>query len=112
MQITSEDKYYITLPLFHAQGLAMMTYGTMIAGASAVLTRGFRASTWISDIKKYGATLTNLLGAMNDFVLAQPKSSKDQDNQLRQRRHVDPHNGQIASRRGKGLRPPLLSLIW
>ena len=83
MQITSEDKYYITLPLFHAQGLAMMTYGTMIAGASAVLTRGFRASTWISDIKKYGATLTNLLGAMNDFVLAQPKSSKDQDNQLR-----------------------------
>ena len=26
----------------------------------------------IEDIKKYEITLTNLLGAMNDFVLAQP----------------------------------------
>ena len=50
----------------------MMTYGTMIAGASAVLKKTFRASTWIEDIKKYEITLTNLLGAMNDFVLAQP----------------------------------------
>ena len=41
MRITTSDKYYITLPLFHAQGLAMMTYGTMIAGASAVLKKLF-----------------------------------------------------------------------
>ena len=45
----------------------MMTYGTMIAGASAVLTKTFRASTWIEDIKKYGITLTSLLGGMNYF---------------------------------------------
>ena len=83
MRITTSDKYYITLPLFHAQGLAMMTYGTMIAGASAVLTKTFRASTWMEDIKKYEITLTNLLGAMNDFVLAQPACDSDSKNHLR-----------------------------
>ena len=61
----------------------MMTYGTMIAGASAVLTKTFRASKWLEDIKKYGITLTNLLGAMNDFVLAQPACDSDDKNQLR-----------------------------
>ena len=59
-----------------------MTYGTMIAGASAVY-KTFRASTWIEDIKKYGITLTNLLGAMNDFVLAQPACDSDGKNHLR-----------------------------
>ena len=83
MQITPEDKYYITLPLFHAQGLLMMTYGTLIAGASGVLTKIFRASSWIDDIRKYEATLTNLLGAMNDFVLAQPPKPYEGDNKLR-----------------------------
>ena len=62
MRITTSDKYYITLPLFR-QGLAMMTYGTMIAGASARPDKNFRASTWMEDIKKYEITLTNLLGA-------------------------------------------------
>jgi crotonobetaine/carnitine-CoA ligase len=83
MRITPTDKYYITLPLFHVQGLTMMTYGTMIAGASAVMTKIFRASTWIDDIRKYEATLTNLLGVMNDFVLAQPLKPHEGDNKLR-----------------------------
>ena len=83
LRITREDKYYITMPLFHAQGLVMMSYGTMIAGASAVLTKVFRASTWIDEIRKYEATLTNLLGAMNDFVLAQPPKPYEGDNKLR-----------------------------
>ena len=39
MRITPTDKYYITLPLFHVQGLTMMTYGTMIAGATGVSAR-------------------------------------------------------------------------
>ena len=43
----------------------------------------FRASTWIEDIKKYEITLTNLLGAMNDFVLAQPVCDSDSNNHLR-----------------------------
>ncbi|ETX01111.1 MAG: hypothetical protein ETSY1_08670 [Candidatus Entotheonella factor] len=81
--LTPEDRYYICMPLFHAQGSLMQTYGTLVAGASAVLVKQFRASTWIDDIRKYGATVTNSLGVMNDFILRQPPKDTDRDNQLR-----------------------------
>jgi crotonobetaine/carnitine-CoA ligase len=61
----------------------MQTYATMIAGGSAVLMKQFRATSWIDDIRKHKATLTNLLGVMNDFVLRQPAKPTDTDNELR-----------------------------
>jgi crotonobetaine/carnitine-CoA ligase len=81
--LTPQDRYYICMPLFHAQGLLMQTYGVLVSGASAVLVKQFRASTWIDDIRKHGATVTNLLGVMNDFVLAQPARPEERDNKLR-----------------------------
>ena len=83
MGLTPEDRYYICMPLFHAQGLLMQTYGTLQAGASAVLVKQFRATTWIDDIRKYEATFTNTLGVMNDFILSQPAKPEDRDNKLR-----------------------------
>jgi crotonobetaine/carnitine-CoA ligase len=83
MEMTPDDRYYVSMPLFHAQGILMQTYATMITGGSMVLVKLFRASTWIDDVRKYEATLTNLLGVMNDFVLAQPAKPTDTDNKLR-----------------------------
>lgn len=83
MRLQPEDRYYICMPLFHAQGILMQTYGTMLAGGSAVLMKTFKASTWIDDVRKYQVTATNLLGAMNDFVLSQPARPDDADNDLR-----------------------------
>lgn len=81
--LTEQDKYYVCMPLFHAQGMLMQTYGILIAGGSMVLMKTFRASTWIDDIRKYRATVANLLGVMTDFVLSQPAKATDTDNQLR-----------------------------
>ncbi len=81
--LTPDDRYYICMPLFHAQGSLMQTYGTMQAGASAVLVKQFSASNWIDDIRKYEATVTNSLGVMNDFILRQPSKPTDRDNKLR-----------------------------
>jgi carnitine-CoA ligase len=83
MGLTPEDRYYICLPLFHAQGSLMQTYSTLITGASAVLVKQFRATQWIEDIRKYEATVTNSLGVMNDFILRQPAKPTDRDNKLR-----------------------------
>lgn len=83
LALTPEDRYYICLPLFHAQGSVMMTYGVLQSGGHAMLTRIFRASTWIDDIRTFGATVTNTLGVMSDFVLRQPRRADDSDNQLR-----------------------------
>ena len=81
--LTPEDRYYICMPLFHAQGILMQTYPTLLTGASAVLVKQFRATQWIDDIRKYGATITNSLGVMNDFILRQPPKPTDRDNKLR-----------------------------
>jgi len=83
MALTPEDRYYICMPLFHAQGILMQTYGVLVSGASAMMVKQFRASTWAEDVSRSGATVTNLLGVMNDFVLRQPPSPYDADNQLR-----------------------------
>ena len=83
MGMTPADIYYIPMPLFHAQGILMQFYATLITGGSAVLARQFRATTWIDDIRKHKATLANLLGVMNDFVLRQPAKNTDTDNNLR-----------------------------
>jgi len=83
MDIQPEDKYYICMPLFHGQGMLLQTYGTMVGGGSAVLMKQFSATQWIDDIRKYGCTLTNSLGVMNDFILRQPPKPTDRDNKLR-----------------------------
>ncbi|MCG2634783.1 MAG: AMP-binding protein [Gammaproteobacteria bacterium] len=83
MGLTTRDNYYICMPLFHANALLLQVYGTLVSGGRAVLVKQFRASRWIADIRKYGCNITNSLGVMNDFILAQPEDPRDRDNPLR-----------------------------
>jgi crotonobetaine/carnitine-CoA ligase len=83
LKLTERDRYYITLPLFHANGLFMQLYATLIAGASAVVRGRFSASEWLADIRRTKATVTNTLGAMNAFIFAQPQSVEDRNHNLR-----------------------------
>jgi carnitine-CoA ligase len=81
--LTEADRYYVSMPLFHANGLFMQLYATLIAGASAVLRGRFSASAWLADVRQHRCTVTNLLGAMTQFVVAQPPTREDRDHALR-----------------------------
>ncbi|GGH27910.1 ATP-dependent acyl-CoA ligase [Alsobacter metallidurans] len=81
--LTSEDAIYCCLPLFHANGLLLQAYGAMILGARLILAPGFSASGWLGDIRRHGATATNLLGAMTEFVWRQPERPDDSETPLR-----------------------------
>ena len=83
LNITHEDRYYISLPLFHANGLLMQLGATLLAGISAVIRPRFSASRWLADIQTYHCTLSNLLGATAAFILAQPASESDGRHGLR-----------------------------
>jgi crotonobetaine/carnitine-CoA ligase len=48
-----------------------------------VVARRFSASGWLDDIREAGATVTNVLGAMADFIVAQEPTDTDADNPLR-----------------------------
>jgi crotonobetaine/carnitine-CoA ligase len=77
------DVFYVVLPMFHANALFMQIYACLIAGATAVVRDRFSASAWLQDVRRYGATLTNSLGAVTAFVLEQPPSEHDRDHRLR-----------------------------
>ncbi|MES3000787.1 MAG: AMP-binding protein [Pseudomonadota bacterium] len=83
LQLTAQDRYYICLPLFHANGLLMQLGATLLAGIPAFVRRRFSASAWMADIHAQRATVTNLLGAIVGFVLAQPAAPHDRDHALR-----------------------------
>ena len=83
VQLTSEDRFYIPLPLFHANGLLMQLGASLQMGIAAVVRQRFSASEWLNDIRRHDCTVTNTLGALAAFVLAQPKRADDKQHRLR-----------------------------
>lgn len=83
LEITSEDHYYICLPLYHANGLLMQLGAVLIVGATASVRERFSASAWLRDIRACGATVTHSLGAISAFVVGQPEAADDRDHRLR-----------------------------
>lgn len=82
-QVQDDDSYYISLPLFHANGLLMQLGATLLAGIPAVVKARFSPSGWLRDIRKHGATLTNTLGALAGFIVSQHPTDQDRDHKLR-----------------------------
>ncbi len=82
MDLAEQDHYYVCLPLFHANGLLMQVYGSLIGGARAFVRERFSASAWIDEIRSRRCTHTNLLGATGAFVLAQPARPDDREHAL------------------------------
>jgi carnitine-CoA ligase len=83
LQLQPADRYYITLPLFHANGLLMQLGGTLLAGIPAIVRPRFSASQWLGDVIRHDATVTNLLGSTAAFIFAQPASADDRRHRLR-----------------------------
>ncbi len=81
--LTPEDRFYICLPLFHANALYMQLFAALVSGGSAVLRERFSASAWLDDIRRHRCTVTNSLGAVTAFVAAQPPRPDDRDHSLR-----------------------------
>jgi crotonobetaine/carnitine-CoA ligase len=83
LALTTADRYYVCMPLFHANALLMQLVGSLIAGAEAVVVERFRATTWLAEIRESGATVTNGLGVIPEFIFRQPATDRDRDHRLR-----------------------------
>jgi crotonobetaine/carnitine-CoA ligase len=82
-EITRDDAYYITLPLFHANGLMMQFAATLIAACRAIVRPRFSATAWLDDVRRHGATITSCIGVLSPFIIAQPPTPYDRDHRLR-----------------------------
>jgi crotonobetaine/carnitine-CoA ligase len=81
--LTAADRYFVCMPLFHANALLMQFVGSLIAGAEVVVTERFRATSWLEEVRAAAATITNGLGVIPEFIFRQPPTDRDRDHRLR-----------------------------
>ncbi len=82
-RLTDGDTYLSVGPLFHGNAQFLAAYPALLAGARFVLHERFSASRWARWIRESGATVTNFVGVMMDFVWKQPPMPDDAENHLR-----------------------------
>ena len=82
-RLTDDDVFMSVGPLFHGNSQFLAAYPALIAGCRYVLHERFSASEWTTQVREPGATVTNFVGVMMDFVWQQEPRPDDADNQLR-----------------------------
>ena len=81
-ELTSDDVCYLSMPLFHSNGVAAGWAVAIACGATMVPAK-FSPSRFLADIRRYGVTYMNYVGKPLALVLATPEQPDDADNPLR-----------------------------
>ncbi|CAG0979438.1 fatty-acyl-CoA synthase [Burkholderiales bacterium] len=71
--LCAEDVILTTLPLFHVGGLNIQTTPALAAGATVVLHPKFEVEATFDALEKQGVTLTVLVPAQLDMMMAHPR---------------------------------------
>ena len=79
----ADDVLYTFLPMFHINAQLMTVLTAMVADAQMVLSDRFSASKFWDDIRKYGATQFNYLGAVMTILSKQEPKPEDADVKVR-----------------------------
>ncbi|TVT42188.1 ATP-dependent acyl-CoA ligase, partial [Amycolatopsis rhizosphaerae] len=72
--LTPEDRWYVCLPLFHANAQYYCFAPAIAAGASVALTARFTASRWAHEVAGLGATHASLFAAPIRMILARRRA--------------------------------------
>lgn len=78
-----DDVIYTFLPLFHVNAKFMAVMAALVADAQVVLRERFSASAFWDDVRKYGVTQFNYLGAVMTILSKQEPKPDDADNPVR-----------------------------
>lgn len=82
-ELTEQDTYAVVMPLFHSNAQVVQLAPALIAGCAIHVWPEFSASRWLDQMRACGATVTNTLGVMTEFIHAQPPRDDDRDHRLR-----------------------------
>ncbi|XP_077988217.1 long-chain fatty acid transport protein 2-like [Glandiceps talaboti] len=94
LDITPEDRIYISLPLYHSSGFSLGFGVTVAAGMTMILAKKFSVHHYWDDCLRHNATIMLYIGEVCRYLLTLPKSPEDKKNSIR-----------IAI--GNGLRPDI-----
>ena len=59
--VTADDVCYLSMPLFHSNGVAA-GWAVALGSGAAMVPAKFSASRFLSDVRRYGATYMNYVG--------------------------------------------------
>jgi crotonobetaine/carnitine-CoA ligase len=79
-----EDVLYVCLPIFHGNAWLCSVIPALVADASVAIARRFSASSFWDDIRRFGVTQFNALGAMTNFIWSRPPDPRDREHRVRQ----------------------------
>ncbi len=82
-KVTSEDRHFIVLPLFHVNGQFISVMPTLTAGATLVMAEQFSATKYSRQLRRHGVTTTSLVAATVKMILNQPPDGNEAENGLR-----------------------------
>jgi fatty-acyl-CoA synthase len=82
-QFRPDDTVYAAMPLFHANAQILALVPAVCAGGCVALARRFSKTHFLSDIRRYGATLFNYVGSPFAYIMDTPEQPNDADNPLR-----------------------------
>jgi crotonobetaine/carnitine-CoA ligase len=71
------------MPLFHSNAQVLQVAGPLLVGGRVSVWPEFSASRWLDQVRAVGATVSNTLGVMMEFLWRQPAQADDADNPLR-----------------------------
>ena len=80
---TPDDVVYCAMPLYHSNAQVLAFAPPLLAGGGLALARRFSKSTFLADVRRYGATLFNYVGNPLAYIMDTPERSDDADNPLR-----------------------------
>ncbi|MGO4255395.1 fatty-acid--CoA ligase FadD1 [Marmoricola sp. RAF53] len=82
-ELGGDDVCYCAMPLFHSNAIMASLGPALHAGAAIALVRKFSASSFLGDVRRFGATYMNYVGKPLAYILATPEQPDDAENPLR-----------------------------
>lgn len=80
--LTDRDTCYVSMPLFHSNAV-VAGWAPAVCSGAAIVPAKFSASSFLDDVRRYGATYMNYVGKPLAYILATPERDDDADNPLR-----------------------------
>ena len=82
-EMGDSDCVYSAMPLFHSNAVMVAWPIALFAQCSLAQRRRFTASGWLDDVRRYGCTFANYVGAPLSYILATAEHPDDAENPMR-----------------------------
>lgn len=83
LRFTPEDVFYCPFPMFHIDALVLTIGPALVLGTTAAIGERFSASGFWPEVRRFGATVFDFMGATLTMTWKRPPEAGDADNPVR-----------------------------